>query len=84
MLTMPGAEVKLLFAAEGEVCTGSSTVDVFALGSEEVCGLWASLVSGGSGGLSTGEPSKLVWDNVVAVICEGLSTRSKRCIFFST
>jgi hypothetical protein len=35
----PGGGMKPLFAAEGDVCTGSSTVDVFALGNEELCGL---------------------------------------------
>lgn len=84
IVTTLGAEPKLLFGADGEMCTGSSTVDVFALGSEELCGLWASLVSGGRGGLSAGEVSRLVCANDGAVTCEGLSTRSKRCIFFST
>jgi hypothetical protein len=71
-----GGELKFLW----EVCTGSSTVEVFALGSEELCGLCASVVCGGWGGLSAGE----VCGSGVAVICEGLSTRSNLCIFFST
>jgi hypothetical protein len=83
MPTTPGGGLKFLFAA-GEVCTGSSTVEVFALGSEELCGLCVSLVSGGRGGLSAGEVTRLVCGNGVAVICEGLSTRSYLCIFFST
>jgi hypothetical protein len=59
MLMMPGDGRKLLFVAECDVCTGSSTVDVFALGREELCGLWPSVVSGGRGGLSLGEVTRL-------------------------
>jgi hypothetical protein len=76
--------MKPLFVTGKVVCTGSSMVDVFALGKEELCGLWASLVSGGRGGLSLGEVRRLGCGSGIAIAREGLSTRSKRCIFFST
>lgn len=92
MVTPLSAGARPLFA--GVMCTGSSTVDVLALGSELLWGLWASLVSGGVGGLSDG-PKDLrgiasgassVQGGLrrVGAASEWLSTRSNRCSFFST
>lgn len=64
MLTIPGGVMKFL-SVEGDVCTGSSTVDVFALGSELLGALWVVLERGGVGGLPVGD----------VVPLEGLSTR---------
>lgn len=78
LTTLGGATMSLL--VEGDECTGSSTVDVFALGRDMLWGLCASLVRGGVGGLSVGERSEVA----TVVVDETLSTRWKRYIFFST
>ena len=78
ILTTPGGETFL--SAMSEVCTGSSIVLVFALGRELLCGLGASLVNAGTSASSVAEFNELRW----GVGDETLSTRSNRCIRFST
>lgn len=69
-----------------EVCTGSSMVEALALGSELLWGLCASLVSGGVGGTST-TPVDASGEWVACCVDlprSSPSSKSVRCIFFST
>jgi hypothetical protein len=80
-MVMPLIEAeKFLFGRE--VCTGSSTVETLALGSELLWGLCASLVSGGVGGASVAMLQEAAYG--VGVKVSRPSLKSVRVIFFST
>jgi hypothetical protein len=52
MLTWPAGMVLFFSAGDIALCTGPSTVDVFALGMETLLGDWAELDRAGVGGAS--------------------------------